>query len=373
MATSEGTLASVKLYTDSQILSGWESVTVTRSITELSSTFTLSATEQHPTDPLRRTIRADTPVSVALGDDVVVDGWVYSLSTAYQPAAHSLSVTGADFSLDLQQCSADRSPGHWEGQRLDQIARDLLAPFPKTRLLAGEATGQPIEKFTLRTGESVAKALTRGARLAGLVLTGDGLGGVRFTTPGIAVAPTALLRDAQGAGRIRSAIIDETTENRFSSYKVVGQTDSSEGAAALAAWGEAAGPPQSGTAADPGVARYRPKVLLEGSNAAGGRLAARALLEASTRAARAKVVGYVLDGWRSADGWLWQPGYRVPVHDPLLAIGTEAGSPRELLVTNVTFSVSATGGAQTKLKLMDPVAFQKLPLVAAAPVVGLWE
>lgn len=371
--SSEDALASVALFSGNEVLRGWEAVNIARSLTELSGTFSLVATELHPDDPLARTLTADSAVTVVLGDDVVIDGWVFGVSTAYGPAKHSVKLTGADFSLDLQHSSADRAPGHWSGQTLEQIARDLLNPFENLSLLPGESTGQPLAKFTLRTGESVAQALTRAARLAGLLVTGDGLGGVRFTKPGIEVAPTSIKRATEGVGRIKAAVIDESSSDRFSTYKVFGQTDSSEAAALIAQWGGVMGPPQSGTATDPGVRRHRPKVLLEGSNAAGGRLQKRALLEASTRAARSKTVGYVLDGWRSADNWLWQPGYLVPVYDPLLAIGTDTGAARELLIVNVGFSVSATGGAETKLKLMDPVAFQTLPLPPAADPVGLWE
>ena len=352
---------------------GWETIQIAKSIQSLSATFNIAVSELESDDPMLRQLRNNQPATVLLDGDVVIDGYTFGLTTQYGSSAHSIRVKGADRTLDLEQCSADREPGSWTNQKLESITNDLIGKFEGVHLVAGADTGQPLEKFSIKTGESVQQTLTRAARLAGLILLGDGLGGIQYNNPGGLLAPTSINRDDQGFGRIVAATIDEDFSDRFQTYRVLGQTDSPEAAALIATWGEASGPPQVGLASDPDVDRYRPKILMETNNASGGRLAKRALIEASTRAARSKTVGYVLDGWRSADDWLWLPGYRVPVFDPLLAIGSSTGATRELLITNVGLGVGATGGQQTTLRLMDPVAFQALPLEPKNEPVGLWE
>lgn len=373
MNDSTQEVGSVVLESNGFELRGWESVTIARSIQSLTGVFTVSLSELEPDDPLKRKLVNASPVTVWLDDDKVIDGFVYGLSTQYGPDKHSVRIKGADGTMDLQQCSADREPGSWENQKLEIITEDLLSKFENARLVAGADTGQPLEIFTIKTGESIQQALARAARLAGLILLGDGLGGVKYGNPGGELAPTTINRADVGAGRIVQATLDEDSSDRFSTYRVLGQTSSVEAAEGLALWGEKLGPPQVGVASDPGVNRYRPKILMESSNADRGRLTRRALLEASTRAARSKTVGYVLDGWRSANNWLWQPGYRVPVFDPLLAIGSSSNESRELLITNVGFSVGAKGGQQTTLKLMDPVAFTLSELPPMKDPIGLWE
>lgn len=347
-------------------LRGWESVAVQRSLDSIAAKFAVTASELEPEDPRARSLRLGQACAVRLGEDLVLSGFVDALDTYYDDQAHTLAVAGRDLTGDLVDCSADRSPGEWAGQTLDKIVRDIVAPFG-VELLAGADPGTPFERFRLALGERAADAIHRGAAMRGLLPTSNGTGGLRLIEPGSELAPAAIDRSAEGAGRIVRGRLRSSTRGRYSRYSVKGQTDMPE------AWSTDAGGAAEGLATDPGIDRYRPLVLIETTRADRGALRRRAEFEATTRAARSRPVLYRVQGWRAAGGWLWAPGYRVPVYDPILGVGTAAGAARELLLVSVTYTTDERAGRVVDLVLLDPVAFQVLRLTEQ-PVseVELW-
>lgn len=335
-------------------LRGWEGVTVVRSVETLAGAFSLSATELEPDDPLARPLKPGVACRVRLDGDLVVSGYLDKVVTAYGREKHSVSARGRDAAGDLVDCSADRDPGEWQAQTLDSIARDLVSDFEGVTFVPGADPGEAFPIFRINAGETVHSALRRGAQTRGLMPTSDGQGGVTFARIGEELAPARIDRTADDRGRILSARIDADDRERFSTYRVKGQTDQPE------TWpdgeGPAGGPAQAGSASDPGVTRYRPKVIVDASSGDRGAMLRRAQFEATTRAGKSRVVGYRLQGWRAGD-WLWAPGFRVPVYDPLLGVGNESGAAQEMVVDSVTYSIDDNVGRVVDLRLLDPRAF----------------
>lgn len=348
-------------------LRGWESVAVSRAVDQIAGTFALSVSELNPDDPLARELRVGEPCTVRVGDDVVLSGHIETRRVSYSERTHTVAISGREVTGDLVDCSADRSPGEWQRQTIARIAADLVAPFPAVSLLPVPDPGAPFERFRLQPGERVFDALSRASRLRGLTPSSDGRGGVRLSVPGAELAPVSI--DRRESGQVLGGEISENAAGRFSRVRVIGQTDQVE------AWqGSTGGPAQSGEAFDPGVARFRPLVLVESQRGDAGALRRRAEYETTTRAARARPVGYRMAGWTAPGGWLWQPGFRVPVFDPLLGVGLSGGGPREMLIASVSLSLDETGGQVAALELVDPVAFQVLRLPEKpTPAVALWE
>lgn len=356
-------------------LRGWTSVHIVESIDKLSASFKLTVSELDPADPVMRQVRMYDHMAVWLADQLVVAGYVTGVTTGYTGNRYSVEIKGSDYTIDLKQCSAAFSPNTWSNEHADVIGRELVKPYRYVTWLDGDDTGPAITKFTLKVGEPVASALNRLSRQAGLITVGDGAGGVTFAHPFGTLAPTAIDQRPTGIGRVKSGRLVEDSKDRFSTYQVVGQSDDDWLAQAQAKWGVEAGPPALGEAFDPGIPPDLPrlKVFLETQAADGDRLGRRALLEASTRAARSKSVRYVLAGWRTEDSWLWRKGYRVPVYDPRIAIGKEDGGSVELLLATVTRKLTATTGPTTEVTLIDPVAYTPIPLPPPINNIGLFE
>ena len=64
-----------------------------------------------------------------------------------------------------------------------------------------------------------------------------------------------------------------------------------------------------------------------------------------------------VQGWRDAAGSLWIPNRLVDVHIPQLGINS-----RQLLISDVNFSISETGGTQCAMSLCRIQTFLREPL-----------
>lgn len=348
--------ADVSLEVDGYELRGWKSVSILRAIDRLAGAFTLKASELEPDDPLARDLQLGQQCTLRVDDEVVLTGYVEDLVIDYGGARHSVSAAGRDLTGDLFDCSADRDPGEWNGQRIGQIVRDLISGFDGISLVEAPIDDPEFQQFRIHPGETVYAAISRAARMRGLVPNSDGKGGLRLWVPGTDLAEATIDRSFTEAGRIKRGAVRRSTKERFSRYRVKGQSARPESHATT---GE---PAPQGIAIDPGIGRHRPLLMVETNPGDAGSYRRRAQIEATTRAARSEPVSYTLQGWRSATGWLWSPGYRVPVFDPLLGIATEDGGARELLIASVTQVLSDDQGEIVELQLLDPVAFRVLDL-----------
>lgn len=105
-----------------------------------------------------------------------------------------------------------------------------------------------------------------------------------------------------------------------------------------------------GTAKDPGVSRYRPKVIVAEAQADDGAAQKRADWEMRRRIAKATEATISVVGWRQSNGELWRPNMMVSVDAPWLSLD------RELLISAVEYSYGNDGEVAT-LTLTLPDAF----------------
>lgn len=338
-----------------ELLEGWEEIRVSRAFDELAGTFELLFAEVAPADPLERKLLRGDRVELLVDGDLVLSGTIFRRTKAYNGTTNAISVTGRDVIADLIDCSATNEPGQWRGARVASIAAEILAAFTGIRFradLSASDLGSVVE-FALQTGETAFAALDRLARMRGMLLASDLEGGLYFTRPGERRSPVTLERGVN----VESGSIEEDETERFSRYIIHGAGPTP------AYWDVGLAPGQSFRveSSDAGVLRSRPLVLHAESAAGEPELKARADFEASVRAARGMRVVYTLPDW-TLDGHLWRPGELVSVYDPILEVGTESGSPTDLLVGSVDWSRSATGGSRTTLGLYRPAAFAPEPI-----------
>jgi len=347
--------AQVELRIRGQVLGGWTSVSVTRSVETVAGTFELGMSELAPDDPIRRRVALGETAEVLVDGETVLSGYVDRLAPSYSPSGHEIRVEGRDRTGDLVDCTAAPGRSEWVGARVDEIARDLAAPFG-IRAQARADPGARFGQFRIEPGERILETIERAARYRRLVPFSDGRGDLVLDQPGRrrAHGELRLGRNLLGARAVYS------DRERYSEVTVRGQSP-----AAFDAFGLSS----SASAADPAIRRHRPLVVQADSAASTGELETLAQAEVSRRAGEGTRIRATVVGWRQTPGGeLWEPGTRVTMRDAWLGVA------RELVIGTARYTLDETTGETTVLRLLRPEVFAARPLdEPASPEAELWS
>lgn len=338
----------VSLQARGQVFEGWLSASINRTIEGPASSFSVAVSEKHPSRPAARQLRPGDDVTVRLGGDVVVAGFIDRVQHELGAGSHQVTVTGRDRTADLVDCAPDLPPNEWRDVDLLRLAKILAAPFGIT-VAAETGAGAAFPKVALNPGETAWGLLEERARYRAGLLIADGAGGLVLTLPG------AGRGDALELGRnVLEATLSLTDTERFSDYVVKGQMAGTDWA-----HGDVAASPE-GRAEDRGVARFRPLVIVASSGVDTSRCLQRARFEASVRAGRAERVGVLVQGWRQSSGALWQPN--LLVHALLPRLGVDA----DLIVATVEFRIDgSTRTSHLELVRRESFAVEPEPIEAS--------
>lgn len=344
------------LMVDGTAYAGWQTVTVTRSIERAAAGFQLEVTERWGGQPDRRAIRPGAACAILLDSEVVIDGYVDTVSPRYEPQQHTVRISGRERIGDLVDCAAVVDGGHeLAGLNLAEIAAKLCQPYGIAVANQVGDLGKPFDRFAIEPGESAWEAIERACRHRGVLATGDGKGTLLLTRAGRggrAAAALELGRNVLAAGGSFSH------QERYSLIVARGQREAED----ILGADEAASPAARVT--DPAVRRYRPKVIISERTGDGVTLADRAEWQRRVSAGRGTRVTYDVQGWRAAGG-LWAANQLVRVRDSYLDLDGE------LLIVAVTFALDEQEGTKTSLELMPASAFELLP-EPEDPATGLW-
>lgn len=322
-------MTGVTLTVGGERLTGWTSARVARALETVAGTFRVRLSERAPGTGRRRPVVQGTACAVEIDGEPVLAGYVDEVRIGYDTRSHELEVTGRDATGQLVDCSASSKPGEWKDETLRNIAAAIAAPFGVA--VSGDAGG-PFAKFRIEEGETAFEAIERACRMRGVLPRADGDGG-------LVVAPLEPTRATVTLRRADALSADGRTSwlDRYSEYLVKGQQaggDTIRGEAAAHVTGEAT---------DPGVTRYRPMTFIAEQGVSLQEARERAEWEATVRAARSRVVRYVVQGWREqgAEGPVWRPGTLVRVVDDWL------GVDRDLMVSGVDQTYDEGGTVST--------------------------
>jgi len=339
---------------------GWKRVAVELSMEALAGSFELAVSERFPTDPLGRPIREGDRAELKLHGELVIRGYVDDVARSYETdeenGQHTVTVSGRDATGDLVDCSVTHEPGEWTDRLLEEIAREVVAPF-RIPLRIAEATASAFAKVKTEESETAYELIERLCRQRGLLPMSDRSGGLLLSRLGPELVPTPIVL---GENVLRGELVS-SIRDRHSLYRAKGQAKGSDDF-----FGRDAASPV-GEATDPLVTRFRPLTLLADEPADADVLKRRATWESTVRAGRSRVARYTVQGWRHARG-LWLPNTRVRVRDELL------GLARELLIASVRFSFDEDRGSRTVLDLTLPEAFAPEPVkVPKGKATEIWH
>ncbi|WP_165184706.1 phage baseplate assembly protein [Caulobacter soli] len=324
---------------------GWTSVSIDTGLDAMAGAFTIGLTERWPGQPDKWVINPGEACEVFIGGDKVMTAWIDRADYELEDKRHGVSIAGREKTGDLVDCAAIHAPSSWKNSKLEAIAAALAKPFG-VKVSAKVSTGAAFS-FALQQGETVFEAIDRMSRQRGVLGLTTVDGNLELTRPG-QVKAGYILAEGVNIERIR---FTNDVKDRFSQYILKGQAGGGD-----FLLGTTAHQPKA-QAADPGVTRYRPTVIINHDASSAGTLADQAKWEATVRAARAQQVTVTVTGWRDPNGKPYVKDRLVPVDAPTV------GVVGELLISAVKFT-DGPNGQRTDLTLTRKEAFSLIALPA---------
>ncbi|MGL4710362.1 MAG: phage baseplate assembly protein [Aeromonas veronii] len=335
-----------------QRFEGWTEVSVTHSIEQVASNFTLALTDRWGVAMEPRPIRKGDSCIVSLEGHPLINGYINRSNPGYDAGQRRLSVSGRSKTADLVDCSADIDGGQFKGRSLLQIATALCKPLGVEVVNEVPEAAKPLTTdWQLEPGESVFESLERAARFVRCLLIPDPQGRLVITRAGRSALPVQLVYGEN----ILEADGQYDDSDQFSDYIVLG--DSAAGGDSWDELDAVAVTQTLGRVKDDTVRRYRPMVILAEDNLDAARATERAEWEMRRRRARANQVDITVAGWTMpGSNALWPLNHLVPVTCPWLNLQREF-----LLITALTFTKNGKG-TRTTLTLMPKEGFEVEPI-----------
>lgn len=336
-----------------RVYDGWKTLSVTRDLSSMSGSFTLSLSAT-TTDGAVPSVEPGRAAVVEIDGVPILKGWIDTKSISYAGNEHTLTVTGRDKIGDLIDCAATvNGPFEYNNTPLVKVVERIVKPFGITVTNASGST-PIVKRLAIQPGESAFDVIERACRAYGILPVSDGIGGLVLAKPGTERSAGALVY----GDNIQLGTIEVSAAERHSLYVVKGQAeavDANNDDASHTSGGE-------GRVTDTQVTRYRPKVLVGENQGYSGTLKERALWERKVDRARGMKVSYTVQGWYAAAGAMWKPNTLVKVIDTLGDLN------RDMLIAGVTFTRDDRG-TLTQLTLALPDAFD-IDTKEAAPKSG---
>ncbi|MBB6997399.1 baseplate protein [Escherichia coli] len=335
----------VTLRTDGRLFTGWTSVSVTRSIESVAGYFELGVNVPPGTD--LSGLVPGKAFTLEIDGQIVCTGYIDSRRRQMTADSMKITVAGRDKTADLIDCAAVYSGGQWKNRTLEQIARDLCAPYGVTVRweLSDKESAASFPSFTLDHSETVYEALVRASRARGVLMTSNAAGELVFSRAASTATDELVLGE-----NLLTLDFEEDFRDRFSEYTVKGyaRANGAEGddidAKSIVS--------RKGTATDSDVTRYRPMIIIADSKITAKDAQARALREQRRRLAKSITFEAEIDGWTRKDGQLWMPNLLVTVDASKYAIKTT-----ELLVSKVNLILNDQDGLKTRVSLAPREGF----------------
>jgi prophage tail gpP-like protein len=288
-------------------------------------------------------IKRQDEIEIWIGESKVITGYVLAAEPFYGRKNCGMRILGRDRTGDLVRTSAIYKGGQWLNASVERIARDLVSPFGLEVRVESDI-GAPIKDFKLYHGESVLAALSRVARLRGVLVSRDNAGRLVLTKAGRNRFKGAIVR---GHNVISMDGIG-TDEQRHSEYIAYGQSNTVKDfdiARGLKA-----------SAKDEEISRRLPLIINADGNTTQAEL--QALVDHTVRVRRGRAYGfrYVVEGW-TFEGEPWPLNHRVAVYDDVAGLDGD-----EWLITRVVQKCSREEGDVTELEIHPIEAYDSVPL-----------
>lgn len=351
----------ITLTVGKQIITGWQSIRITRGVERCPNDFDIAMTEYFPAGDFQTvTVKPGEECRVKIGDDTVVTGYVDRFVPRVTPTSHTIRVLGRGRCQDLVDCSAEWENGQILGATALEIATKLAKPYgievKESANSKEEAYDQlPIPQTNLILTETPWEIIERICRFRGLLAYEQADGSLYLSRVGDASMGSGFAM----ADNVQSAVAEHSIDQRYSEYRA--KIQSVEVYKDVQADRNVSNGNDLHTEKDPNVPRHRVmNIIAETGDPGMGVVKMRAMWEAVRRAGRSTKVYLSTDSWRDKNGRLWEPNTFVPLNLPPLKIVTAKG--KGWIIGEVTYKMNQNG-TTAELLLMPPEAFTPQPIL----------
>lgn len=259
-----------------------------------------SVTLGRPVDSLPDAVQVGDKVQVRVGGDTVLSGRIDRVQTATEKGGKTLTIQGRDDAGVLLDCSAPL----FNAQEIDlnQIIDKIVKPLGLSKIRIDAAKTDKKHKVQIEPGMRAWDALAQYAEANGLWPWMEPDGSLVVGGPDYTAAPVAelVLRTNGQNNNIKRLEISRDMSARYSEVTVLGQSHTGKHNI-------------KATAKDEAVKLHRPLIVVEPDVDS----AAEAQRKAKKRLADSRLDGLTItatvQGHRTDDGTLWQPGQRINV------------------------------------------------------------
>ena len=259
-----------------------------------------SVTLGRPVDAVPTAVKEGDKVEVRVGGDTVLSGRIDRVHTTTEKGNKTLTIQGRDDAGILLDCSAPLFNA--QDMDLNQIIEKIVKPLGLSKIRIDAAKTNKTHKVQIEPGSRAWDALTQYAEANGVWpwMEPDGtlvVGGPDYTT-----APVAelVLRVSGDNNNIKSLEVERNMAARYSEVTVLGQSHTGKHNI-------------KATVKDESLKLSRPLIVTEpdvDSQAEAERKAKKRLADSRLEGL---TITAVVQGHRTDDGTLWQPGQRINV------------------------------------------------------------
>jgi prophage tail gpP-like protein len=351
----------LSLVVNSQTISGWQSIRVTRGIERCPNDFDILMTEHFPSEFIEDVVvRPGDECQVKIGDDLVLTGYVDREMISIDKGSHNLRIIGRGKCQDLVDCVAEWDGNQITGATALDISQKLASPYGITVSSAAfedKLVQTPIPQVNLILTETAWEIIERTCRYRGMLAYENPDGNLFLSRVGDKKHSSGF---SEGVNA-QEAQAEYSMDKRYSEYHVYLQSiDTFQDVGT--------GGNEISVIKDENVRRNRKMSIISEAGMLGSAIAiARGTWERNRREGRSSIITVVADNWRDSEGMLWTPNMLVDLSFPTLKLPDD---PTPMLISEVTYNLTLENGTTARIVLMPPLAFSVQPILL---VKGLQE
>ena len=157
---------SVTMYLDNNktAFHGWEDLTVTKSLDNLSNAFSFTVPQKFQQTDTEFKLAPGVRVNIFVNKERVLTGRIDRTSISISAANKSVTFSGRSLNSDLVDCTVEGAK-EYKNIPLENLARQLVQPFGLKVFLS--VTPATVPKVAIKPGDTVFEVLDKYARLQG--------------------------------------------------------------------------------------------------------------------------------------------------------------------------------------------------------------
>lgn len=330
---------------------GWESVTVTKSIETFCGGFSFTGTFTHGND---FPIKVNDTCTIFVNEISMINGFVEKLDVTEDANTHRLSISGRDKTCDLADNTLGGKSKFTPPLTLKQIVEKVLQIYDITNIkIIDPYNLSPItENIDFALGQTAEEFLQECASKRNVLITTDNNGDLIFQRSGLKQYNTVLSKLKKDYQIIKRTQVTFDNTKRFHEYII-----SDQGNSVSSSFRKDMSSPQQKShigeiATDPEIRKTRRYYFSSDDTSQISDSQTRVKWEANFR--RAQSLIYICDivGFKPPlDDGIWNPNKLIRINDPASNINTT------LLISSITFQKDNNQGSITKLKCISQDSF----------------